>query len=82
MTQHGRNYIAEDGMFIIRKEDDFIMGWEICLGDNDVIDNYYEREYDDEEYYKFCIDYDIPRYLINGLDETSHENSDNDEENI
>ena len=45
-----RDYNASEGYFIIRLVDDFIMGSGISLGSNDSIDNYYEREYTEEEY--------------------------------
>lgn len=47
------DYNADEGKFIIRIKDDFIMGRSICLGSNDSIDNYYEREYTEEEYNQF-----------------------------
>ena len=68
MEQNGRNFTADKGNFIIRKEDDFIMGEGICLGVNDSIENYYERKYDEEEYYLFCIKYNIPKEQIHGID--------------
>lgn len=46
-------YKAEEGCFIVRKEDGFIMGEDICLGDNDSIDNYKDRQYTPEEYEEF-----------------------------
>lgn len=46
-------YRADEGKFIIRKVDDFIMGESICLGDADTIDNYEEAEYTEESYKEF-----------------------------
>ena len=46
-------YQADNGKFIIRKTDSFIMGEAICLGDADIIDNYTEIEYTDERYKTF-----------------------------
>lgn len=53
MTQDGNNYYAEDGMFIVRKEDNFIMGEDIDLGSADSIDNYEEQPYTEESYNQF-----------------------------
>lgn len=53
MTQDGNKYYAEDGMFIVRKEDNFIMGEDIDLGSADNIDNYTEEPYTDESYEEF-----------------------------
>ena len=50
MTQGQYNiYKADEGKFIYRKSDDFLFGEGICLGEGDSIDNYYEREYTEEE---------------------------------
>ena len=46
-------YKANEGCFIIRKSDDFIMGESICLGDADSIDNYDDVEYTEESYEEF-----------------------------
>ena len=46
-------YNAESGNFIIRKNDGFIMGESICLGDLDSIDNYMEEAYTSESYKSF-----------------------------
>lgn len=46
-------YKAEEGCFIIRKEDGFIMGEDICLGGSDVVDNYIDYIYTPEEYEEF-----------------------------
>jgi hypothetical protein len=46
-------YKAEEGCFIVRKEDGFIMGEDICLGGNDVVDNYTDYIYTPEEYEEF-----------------------------
>ena len=43
-------YNANEGCFIVRKSDDFIMGESICLGDADSIDNYDDVEYTEESY--------------------------------
>lgn len=48
-TNDNINYIADEGCLIVRKEDDFIMGDGISLGDADSIDNYEEREFSEEE---------------------------------
>ena len=46
-------YKAEEGCFIIRKLDGFIMGEDICLGGDDVVDNYQDYKYTEEEYEEF-----------------------------
>jgi len=43
-NENSRFYKADDGKMIFRKSDGKIMGDGICLGDNDSIDNYEERE--------------------------------------
>ena len=42
-------YEADYGNVIVRKADDFTMGVEVCLGEEDDIDNYTERKATDEE---------------------------------
>lgn len=53
MKQNGNIYTAEDGNFIIRKADGFIMGEDIDLGSADSIENYEEKPYTEEEYKAF-----------------------------
>lgn len=53
MVKKGTKYIAEQGNFIVRKYDNFIMGEEIDLGINDKIKNYKEKAYTEEEYKEF-----------------------------
>jgi hypothetical protein len=53
MKQEGRIYTADKGNFIVRKRDGFIMGDGICLGTQDTIDNYEEREFTKEEIEEF-----------------------------
>jgi hypothetical protein len=53
LTQKGSRYQAEEGNFIVRKADGFIMGEGICLGDADSIDNYKEEPYTEESYKEF-----------------------------
>ena len=38
-------YSANEGCFIIRTADNYVMGEEICIGSNDSIDNYHDEEY-------------------------------------
>ena len=49
-TKDNVNYMCDDGKVFIRKEDGFIMGDSLCLGENDTIDNY--EEIDKPEDYK------------------------------
>lgn len=51
--ENSNNYTAEEGCFIIRKKDHFIMGEGICLGSEDSIDNYEDEPYTDESYEAF-----------------------------
>lgn len=46
-------YKAEEGKFILRASDNFIMGEDICLGDSDSIENYKEEPYTEENYKAF-----------------------------
>lgn len=46
-------YKAEEGCFIVRKADGFIMGDAIDLGSSDSIDNYEDKEYTEEKYNEF-----------------------------
>ena len=55
-TVNEKNYLSDKGKVFIHKESQEIMGWGICLGDNDSIDNY--EELDCPEEYKGNQDYD------------------------
>ena len=46
-------YEAEEGCFIVRKEDDFIMGEAIDLGVLDSIDNYKDVPFTEDSYKEF-----------------------------
>ena len=46
-------YKADEGCFIVRKEDNFIMGEEIDLGSADSIENYEDQPYTEESYKEF-----------------------------
>jgi hypothetical protein len=46
-------YKAEEGCFIVRKSDNFIMGEDIDLGSADNIDNYKDEPYTEESYKEF-----------------------------
>ena len=48
-----RIYQANEGCFIVRKVDDFIMGESIDLGSADSIDNYEDRPFTEESYKEF-----------------------------
>ena len=50
------NYLTDEGKVFIHKDTKNIMGWGICLGENDTIDNY--DEVDCPEEYKGNEDYD------------------------
>ena len=51
-----KNYLSDAGKVFINKTTQEIMGWGICLGDEDSIDNY--EEVDCPEEYKGNQDYD------------------------
>lgn len=51
-----KNYLSDKGKVFIHKETKDIMGWGICLGVNDSIENY--DEIDCPEEYKGNQDYD------------------------
>lgn len=54
MKQLSNNfYKADEGCFIIRKSDNFIMGESIDLGSSDSIDNYTDTPYTEESYKEF-----------------------------
>ena len=53
MKKNRRIYTADEGNFIVRKADKFIMGEEIDLGSVDNIDNYEEQPYTEESYKTF-----------------------------
>lgn len=46
---------ADSGCFIVRKEDNFIMGEAIDLGTADSIDNYTDSPYTEESYKEFYL---------------------------
>ena len=48
-------YEADEGCFIVRKEDNFIMGEAIDLGTADSIDNYTDSPYTEESYKEFYL---------------------------
>lgn len=53
-------YQAEEGCFIVRKSDGFVMGESIDLGSADSIDNYEDKEYTQEEHDEFYKKYGMP----------------------
>ena len=68
-----RIYQANEGCFIVRKADDFIMGESIDLGSADSIDNYEDRQFTEESYKEFYesigIDINPSRKMINEIQE-------------
>jgi hypothetical protein len=55
-TINEKNYTTDEGKVFIHKETQEIMGWGICLGDDDSINNY--EEVDCPEEFKGNKDYD------------------------
>jgi hypothetical protein len=64
-------YKADEGCFIVRKEDSFIMGEDIDLGSSDSIENYEDKAYTEEEYNAFYESLGIEPKKIK---EKGHEN--------
>ena len=54
--ENSRMYEADDGKMLVRKSDGKVIGDGICLGDNDGISNYEEREFTDEQRAQFFKD--------------------------
>ena len=54
--ENSRTYKADDGKMLVRKSDSKVIGDGICLGDNDDIGNYEEREFGDEQRAQFFKD--------------------------
>lgn len=52
-NEYGRIWVADEGCFIVRKSDNWIMGDSIDLGTNDSIDNYEDRPYTAESRAEF-----------------------------
>ena len=55
-SENSRMYEADDGKMLVRKSDGKVIGDGICLGDNDDIGNYEEREFNDEQRAQFFKD--------------------------
>ena len=55
-NEESRLYEADEGKMFVRTADDKIIGDGICLGDNDNISNYEEREFTDEQREQFFKD--------------------------
>lgn len=51
-----RTYEADDGKMLVRVSDGKVIGDGICLGDNDDIGNYEEREFTEEQRAQFFKD--------------------------
>lgn len=51
-----RTYEADDGKMLVRVSDGKVVGDGICLGDNDDIGNYEEREFTEEQRAQFFKD--------------------------
>lgn len=48
--ENSRTYEADDGKMLVRVSDGKVIGDWICIGDNDDIGNYEEREFTDEQW--------------------------------
>ena len=55
-TINDRQYLSDEGKVFQHTDTKVIMGWGICLGDNDTIDNYIEIDCPEE--FKGNRDYD------------------------
>ena len=58
-------YRADEGCFIVRKVDNFIMGEDIDLGSTDSIDDYKDEPYTEESYKAFyeSLNIEIPEKI-------------------
>ena len=54
--ENSRLYEADDGKMLVRKTDGKVIGDGVCLGDNDDISNYEEREFTEEQRAQFFKD--------------------------
>ena len=54
--ENSRMYKADDGKMLVKVSDGKVIGDGICLGDNDDISNYEEREFTEEERAQFFKD--------------------------
>lgn len=68
-TTDNQHYQADKGCFIVRKEDQEIMGEAIDLGSADSIDNYEDQPFTEESYREFYasigIDVDVKKQAEN-----------------
>lgn len=55
-SENSRMYKADDGKMLVRVSDGKVIGDGICLGDNDDISNYEEREFTKEQRVQFFKD--------------------------
>ena len=55
-SENSRLYEANDGKMLVRVSDGKVIGDGICLGDDDDISNYEEREFTDEQRAQFFKD--------------------------
>lgn len=71
-------YKADEGCFIVRNEDNYIMGEDICLGSADSIENYHDEKYNEEGYKAFYegigIDVGKKNEMKNGRTENRQRN--------
>lgn len=51
--ENTRIYESDEGKMFVRISDNFIMGYGLCLGENDSIENYEEREFTEEQIAEF-----------------------------
>lgn len=70
-TINEKNYLSDKGKVFISKNTQEIMGWGICLGNNDSIDNY--EEVDCPEEYKGDHDYDNTIKTENNIKDKKYE---------
>ena len=62
------SYLSDEGKVFQHKDTKDIMGWGICLGDNDSIDNYIEidcpEEFKGNRDYDNTVERELPEYTI------------------
>ena len=62
MEQIGNKWKADKGNFFVRRSDNKVMGDTMFLGNNDSIDNYFEKAFTNEEREEFNKKYSYGGY--------------------
>ena len=78
----GSRFKAEEGCFIVRKADNFIMGEDIDIGSADSLDNYEDQPYTEESYKEFYESIGMPIKEKEERKPKKHEKPVEKEENV